>query len=57
MGTANKKPTTKENMKEVMTSLGSVCGYSHVVERARGAPAVAIGVGFSQEVTFKLRAD
>lgn len=43
MGTANKKPTTKENVREVMTSLGSGCGCSDVVERAREAPVVAIG--------------
>lgn len=43
MGTANKKTTIKEKVREVMTSLGSGCGYSDVVVRAREAPIVAAG--------------
>lgn len=57
MGTASKKTTIKEKVREMMTSLGSGCVYSDVEVRTKEAPVVAAGGGFSQEVTFKLRAD
>lgn len=55
MGIAGHKPSTKESVGEVMSVQWR--SVQDMAARAREAPELLGGVGFSQEVTFQLRPD